>query len=62
MTDVLRKAIDESGLTLYRIAADTGVGPSSLLRFVRGDQSIRLDKADLVANYLELELVKRTSS
>ena len=57
MTDVLRKAIADSGLSLYRIATDTGVSPESLLRFRRGDQSIRLDKADLLADYLGLRLV-----
>jgi len=59
MTDVLRKAIADSGLSLYRIAEDTGVTSQSLLRFQRGDQSIRLDKADLLADYLGLELTTR---
>ena len=59
MTDILRKTIADSGLSLYRIAKDTGVSPESLLRFVRGDQSVRLDKADLLAEYLELELKRR---
>jgi transcriptional regulator with XRE-family HTH domain len=59
MTDVLRKAIANSGLSLYRTAKDTGIIPQSLLRFQRGDQSLRLDKADLLAEYLGLELVER---
>jgi len=59
MTDVFRKAIAESGFSLYRIAKDTGVSPQSLLRFERGDQSLRLDKADLLAEYFGLELVKK---
>jgi transcriptional regulator with XRE-family HTH domain len=58
MTDVFRKAIAESGVSLYRIAKDTGVSPQSLLRFERGDQSLRLDKADLLAEYLGLRLVR----
>lgn len=57
LTYVLRKAVDDSGLSLYRIAKDTGVTAESLLRFQRGDQSIRLDKADALAEYLGLHLV-----
>jgi hypothetical protein len=30
-----------------------------LLRFVRGDQSLRLDMADKLAEYFGLELTKR---
>ena len=58
-SDVLRKAIAESGLTLYRIAKDTGVIKTSLMRFMRGETSLRLDKADVLAEYLGLELIKR---
>jgi len=59
MTDVLKTAIEESGLTRYRIATDTGIGETSLMRFVRGETSLRLDKADVLADYLGLELVKK---
>jgi len=59
LTDVLRAAIEESGLTQYRIAKDTGIVPTSLMRFLRGETSLRLDKADALAVYLGLELVKR---
>jgi len=58
MTDVLRGAVEESGLTLYRIALDTGLTPQSLLRFTRGDTSFRLDKADVLADYLGFRLVR----
>ena len=59
MTDVLRAAIERSSLTRYRIAKDTGIPETSLMRFVRGETSLRLDKADALADYLGLELVKR---
>jgi len=62
MTDVLKQAIQESGLTLYRIAKDTGIVGTSLLRFMQGKTSLRLDKADVLAEYLVLELVKRKAS
>lgn len=57
MTEVLQAAIENSGLTRYRIAADTGIEETSLLRFMAGETSLRLDKADVLARYLGLQLV-----
>jgi transcriptional regulator with XRE-family HTH domain len=57
LTDVLRGAIERSGLTRYRIAKETGIPEGNLGRFLRGDMSIRLDKADRLAAYLGLRLV-----
>ena len=59
LTDALKTAIDRSGVTRYRIAKDTGILETSLSRFVRGETSLRLDKADVLAEYLGLELVKK---
>jgi transcriptional regulator with XRE-family HTH domain len=59
ITDVLRKTMEESGLSLYQIAKDTGIVSQSLLRFKRGETSLRLDKADVLADYLGLELVRK---
>jgi transcriptional regulator with XRE-family HTH domain len=59
MTDVLKAAIAESGLTRYRIAKDTGIDEAALMRFMRGETSLRLDRADVLAEYLGLELTKR---
>jgi transcriptional regulator with XRE-family HTH domain len=56
VSDVLRKAIADSGLTLYRIGQDTGVIKTSLMRFMAGETSLRLDKADVLAAYLGLQL------
>jgi transcriptional regulator with XRE-family HTH domain len=57
LSDVLRKAIDRSGLSLYRIAKGTGITSQSLLRFRRGDHSMHLSRADALAAYLRLRLV-----
>ena len=57
LTDVLIAAIKESGLSAYRISKDTGVVVSSIIRFVDGETSLRLDKADAMAEYLGLRLV-----
>ncbi len=57
MTDELKAAIKESGLSAYRISQDTGVVVSSILRFLNGETSLRLDVADVLAAYLGLRLV-----
>ena len=57
LTDVLRAAIEQSGLTVYRIGKATGIDTANLGRFVRGEMSVRLDKADRLAAYLGLRLV-----
>jgi transcriptional regulator with XRE-family HTH domain len=59
LTAGLKAAIDQSGVTRYRIAKDTGILETSLSRFMRGETSLRLDKADELADYLGLELVKK---
>jgi len=59
MTDVLKAAIETCGKSRYQIAKDTGILETSLSRFMRGETSLRLDKADVLADYLGLELVKR---
>jgi len=58
-SDVLRAAIQDSGLSAYRISKDTGLVVTSIIRFVDGETSLRLDKADVLAEYLGLELVKK---
>jgi len=57
LTEALKTAIEQSGLTRYRIAKDTGTDEAALMRFLRGEMSIRLDKADALAEYLGLRLV-----
>jgi len=59
MTEVLKAAIQDSGVTRYRIAKDTGITEPSLCRFMQGAASLRLDRADVLAEYLGLELVRR---
>jgi transcriptional regulator with XRE-family HTH domain len=57
LTDVLRAAIQRSGLTYYRLAKATGIDEASMGRFARGEAHIRTDKADRLAAYLGLRLV-----
>ena len=57
ITNVLKTAVERSGLTLYRIAKATEIDEGNLGRFTRGEMSLRLDKADVLAAYLGLRLV-----
>ncbi len=59
LSDALREAVSESlkaGETFAGLERQTGVKRQSLMRFVRGEQSLLLDKADCLADYLGLEL------
>ncbi len=59
ISDLLRRAIAESGESYNALQKATGVTRASIMRFVRGDQSLRLDMADRLAAYFDLELRKR---
>ncbi|OWK44030.1 helix-turn-helix domain-containing protein [Fimbriiglobus ruber] len=58
ITTALRKAILDSGLSYLRIEQETGVQRASIMRFVRGTNSLRLDLADKLAVYFELTLTQ----
>lgn len=58
MTDVLKEAIAASGVSLYQIAKEAEIVKTSLSRFMRGETSLRLDKAERIAAYLGLRLVR----
>lgn len=56
MTDLLRQALSEPGApSLTSIANATGTQRASLVRFRRGDSSLRLDLADRLAAHLGIE-------
>jgi plasmid maintenance system antidote protein VapI len=52
----LRQAIIESGMTYKGLERATGVTRASIMRFVRGSRSLRLDMADRLAAFFKLEL------
>lgn len=63
MSEVLRRVIREAidgGRTNYKaLERATGVTRASIMRFVRGEQSLRLDLADLLAAHFGLELQEK---
>ena len=57
LSDQLRDIIETGPLTRYRIAKDSGVDASQLLRFVRGDGRLTNDTLDRIGDVLKLRLV-----
>ena len=57
LTDQIRQAIDDSGLTRYRIAQDTGIDESSLAKFYNRHRGLSLDNLDRLGEYLGLRIV-----
>ncbi len=56
MSDLLRKTIAERDVPFLVLERETGVVRTSIMRFVRGETSLRLDRADALARYFGLEL------
>jgi hypothetical protein len=59
MTEALKSAVEASGMTLLEIERATGVKRASIMRFMRGETSLRLDVADKLAVYFGLAVVRR---
>jgi plasmid maintenance system antidote protein VapI len=58
ITDLLRRTIAESGVSYNALQRETGVTRASIMRFVEGRQSLRLDMADRLAEFFGLALKK----
>lgn len=59
MTDALRQAIADCDLSFNALENETGIKRQSLMKFARGEQSLRLDIADRLAEFFGLSVVKR---
>jgi len=57
ITDVLKRAVVESGISYKAPSRETGVARASIQRFIDGRQSIRLDMADRLAVFFGLAVV-----
>lgn len=56
LSETLRQAIRDSGLSAYQLARDSGVNVAAVLRFRAGQRSLNLESADRLAAVLDLEL------
>ena len=59
LSDALRRAILDTDLSFKALERETGVKRQSLMKFVREEQSLRLDMADRLAAYFGLVLRER---
>lgn len=60
LMDAMRKAIETSGQTRYRIAKETGIAASQLSRLVNGEIVLSVESVERLAEYLGLEIVARS--
>ena len=56
LTDQLRQAIDDSGLTRYQIAKGTGIDESALAKFYNGRRGLSMDALNALGEYLQLTI------
>jgi transcriptional regulator with XRE-family HTH domain len=56
LTDQLRDAIEDSGLTRYEIAKGTGIDESALAKFYNGHRGLSMTALDALGAYLELTI------
>ena len=57
VSDQIRAAIESSGLTMYRIAQETGIHKSALSRFMSGERGLSTTALDILGEFLGLEIV-----
>ena len=59
MTEAIREAIAESELSFKALERETGVLRQSLMKFAAGEQTLRLDAADKLAEFFGIEVSRR---
>jgi transcriptional regulator with XRE-family HTH domain len=56
LTDQLRQAIDDSGLTRYRIGKETGISESALAQFYNGHRGLSMEALNALGEFLQLRI------
>ena len=56
LTDQLRQAIDDSGLTRYRIAKETGISECALSQFYNGHRGLSMRTLNGLGEFLQLKI------
>ena len=56
ITDALKQAIENSGLSIKALERETGVSRQSMMHFMRGTRTLRLDIADKLATFFKLDI------
>lgn len=56
LTDQLRQAIDDSGLTRYQIAKEAGIDESALAKFYNGHRGLSMEALNALGECLKLTI------
>jgi transcriptional regulator with XRE-family HTH domain len=56
LSDQIRRAVDASGLSRYRISKEIGVAESTMSRFMSGQGGLSLANLDALADLLGLDI------
>jgi plasmid maintenance system antidote protein VapI len=59
VSEVLRTEIEESGLSLYRVAKNAGVGYTTLHRFIHRERSLSMEALNKLCVSMGLELQQK---
>ncbi|MCP3903274.1 MAG: helix-turn-helix transcriptional regulator [Planctomycetes bacterium] len=59
MLDTLRRAVEKSDESRYRIAHGSGVAASQLARLVSGERGLSVESVERLSDYLGLEIIIR---
>lgn len=57
--DAMRRALQNSDKTRYRVSQETGIDQGHLSRFLSGEKGLSFDAMELLADALGLEIVIR---
>jgi transcriptional regulator with XRE-family HTH domain len=59
LSDQIRRSIEASGVSRYRIAQETGISQSTLSRFISGERGLTTTALDTLAAFLRLNITTR---
>ncbi len=57
LSEQVRRAIRDCGLTRYRIFKATGIDQATLTRFMSGERGLPMKTLDVLADFLRLRIV-----
>ena len=57
LSDQIRKAVDQSGMSRYRICQEAGIDQPSMSRFMAGKGGLSVERLDMLAAVLDLRIV-----
>lgn len=59
LSEQIRRAIRDCGLTRYAISKETGIAQETLSRFMSGERGMSMQSLDILADLLNLDIVAR---